>query len=181
MILTAAVAAGWSTTVVRVPRNLPAVPQMLAHAADSPPPPVFLPRSSMSRLIDYVRRCTRSGDRIFAGWFAPELYFFSQRAFAGGMVVTFGHHWSEAANQRRIIATMETESVPIVLLENDGSDFRRTYSQLDAYLRAQYHTAASTSFDEPGDPVYTVLVRNARDPVTIDPASSLPCFAPLAG
>lgn len=131
----------------------------------------------MSRMTDYLRRCTQSDDRIFAGWFAPELYFFSQRAFAGGMVVTFGHHWSEAANQRRIIAKMETESVPIVLLQNDDTDFRRTYGQLDAYLRTQYHTAASTSFDEPDDPLYTVMVRNGLDPVATDPTSSLPCFA----
>ena len=131
----------------------------------------------MSRMTDYLRRCTQPDDRIFAGWFAPELFFFSQRAFAGGMVVTFGHHWSEPANQRRIIATMETESVPIALLQHDDTDFHQTYDLLDAYLRAQYHTAAETSFDEPDDPLYTVMVRNGRDPLTTDAATSLPCFA----
>lgn len=177
VILTTAAAAGWSTTILRVQRNLLTLPQNLARAADSPPPPVFLPRAAMSRMTDYLRRCTQSDDRIFAGWFAPELYFFSQRAFAGGMVVTFGHHWSEAANQRRIIAKMETESVPIVILQHDDTDFRRTYDQLDAYLRTHYHTAASTSFDEPDDPLFTVMVRNGLEPMAIDPTSSLPCFA----
>ena len=177
VIFATTVAAGWSTTFLRVQRNLPALPQRLARAADSPPPPAFLPRAAMSRMTDYLRRCTQSDDRIFAGWFAPELYFFSQRGFAGGMVVTFGHHWSEAGNQRRIIAKMETESVPIVLLQDGDTDFRQTYGELDAYLRAQYHTVASTSFDEPDDPLYTVMVRNALDPVATDPASSLPCFA----
>ena len=177
VILVTAVATGWSTTLPRLQRNLPVLPQRLARAADSPPPPVFLPRAAMSRITDYLRRCTQSGDRIFAGWFAPELFFFSQRGFAGGMVVTFGHHWSEAANQRRIIAKMETESVPIVLLQDGDTDFQQTYGQLDAYLRAQYHTVAATSFDEPDDPLYTVMVRNAVDPVGIDPTSTLPCFA----
>ena len=181
VLLTTAVASGWITTAVRVARVLPAVPQMLARSADSPPPEPFLPRAAMGRVIDYVRRCTRPEDRIFAGWFVPELFFFSQRAFAGGMVLTFGHHWSEAANQRRIIAKMESESVPIVILENDDTDFRRTYAELDLYLRTHYRSS-STRFDGgPDDPVYTLLVRNDAAPVTTDAASSMPCLRPAGG
>jgi hypothetical protein len=181
VILTTAVASGWSATAVRVVRVLPAVPQMLVRSAESPPPEPFLPRASTARVIDYVRRCTRPEDRIFAGWFVPELYFFSQRAFAGGMVVTFGHHWSEVINQRRIIAKMEAESVPIAILQDDDTDFRRTYAELDLYLRTHYR-ASSTRFDGgPDDPVYTVLARNDAAPGTTDAASSMPCFAPTAG
>ena len=177
VILTTAVASGWSTTVLAVTRNLPAVPEMLIRSADSPPPEAFLPKASTSRVIDYVRRCTRPTDRIFAGWFVPELFFFSQRAFAGGMVVAFGHHWSEVTNQRRIIAKMEAESVPIAILQKDDADFRGTYGELHLYLRTYYHAASTTFGGGPEDPVYVVWVRNDAVPVTTDAASAMPCLA----
>jgi len=35
------------------------------------------------------------------------VYFFAGRAFAGGMVETFGDHWSEPDHQQRIVEKMQ--------------------------------------------------------------------------
>ena len=119
----------------------------------SPPSPSLVLDQEEAGLVDYLRRCTRADDRVFAAWFAPQLYFFSGRAFAGGMVVTFGGHWSDPARQNRIVAKLKSESVPVAIFEDDGAEFRATYPIVDDYLRATYSTAGSVG-------PYRVLVRN---------------------
>lgn len=167
----------WSTAVGRLARDLPSTPQMLADATVSPPPPAMAPRAPFRPVIEYVLRCTSPGDRIFAGWFVPELYYFSQRAFAGGVVAIWGQHWSEARNQHRIIAKMKSERVPIVILRHEDKDFREAYIELGAYLRSNYRSEGPTTFGWSDGPQYTLLIKNDRVPSGRDPVSSMPCFA----
>jgi hypothetical protein len=180
VLLTAAVVAGWSRTILHVSRNALSVPANLALAASTPLPAVFLPRTPVLPVVEYVRRCTRPDDRVYAGWFVAELYYFSQRAFAGGVVATWGHHWSEPRNQRRIIEKMKAESVPIVILQYEDTDFRETYVDLFAHLRANYRFWGPTRLGWSEGPQYSVLTKNDRIPVRTDPVSSMPCFAPAA-
>jgi hypothetical protein len=178
VLLTAVLVTGSSRTVVYAARNVLSIPATLAQAASSPPPPVFLPRTPVLPVVEYIRRCTRPDDRVYAGWFVAELYYFSQRAFAGGIVATWGHHWSEPGNQRRIIDKMKTESVPIVILQYEDTDFRETYVELESYLRANYRAWGPTRLGWSEGPEYTVLTKNNLAPVRMDPVSSMPCFTP---
>jgi hypothetical protein len=175
VIVTAAVVSDWNSTLSRLSANLPTFYTRAAQAAVSPPPASFLP-APVSGVIGYVRRCTRPEDRIFAGWFVPELYFFSQRAFAGGVAAMFGHHWSETANQRRIITKMNSESVPLVILPTESNDFQDTYLDLNEYFRTHFHSIGRSTFGRADAPSYVVLARNDRAPTGTDPVSSLPCF-----
>jgi hypothetical protein len=113
---------------------------------------------------------------VFAAWFVPELYFFSGRAFAGGMVVTFGGHWSEPVYQRRIVEKMMAESVPVVLVREGDESFSKDYPIVAEYLGAHYHMAGSSDFGGDGGN-YTVLTRTDRAAVGTDLATSMPCFA----
>ena len=106
----------------------------------SPSPSTILPKPRLTGLIDYLRRCTESRDRIFAAWFVPELYFFSGRAFAGDDRVTFGAHWSEPGYRRRR-RELEPEAVPVVLIRESDDSFARTYPLVVDYLRANYQMA----------------------------------------
>jgi hypothetical protein len=146
VIATAFVATGFNVEPSRLRR-------VLEQASTSPPSPALVLERQEARLVEYLRRCTQPDDRIFAAWFAPQLYFFSGRGFAGGMVVTFGGHWSEPDRQRRIVAKLKTESVPVVIFEDDGSEFRALYPVVREYLRANYQSAGSIES-------YNVLTRN---------------------
>jgi hypothetical protein len=143
----------------------------------TPSPPTILPRPHLTGLVNYLRRCTESSDRIFAAWFVPQLYFFSGRAFAGGMTVAFGDHWSEPRYQRRIVEKLKAESVPVVLVREGDESFARAYPIVDDYLRANYHMAGTSTFGETDAGSYTVLTRSNRVPVGTDLATSMPCFA----
>lgn len=172
--------ADWSWVVRRTNRDVPELPSILRLMASSPPDLSLLPDVRQAGLIRYLRECTRPDDRIYASWFVPELYFFAQRAFAGGMVVTFGGHWSEPAHQRRIIAKMRSEQVPVVIHSTGQlAMFRASYPMLDAYLGREYREAGRMNVSKPPElpPVeYTVLVDRDRVPSGLDATSSMPCF-----
>jgi hypothetical protein len=154
--LTVVAASGFNIDPSRLSR-------VIEQAAMSPPSPALLLERDEAALVDYLRRCTHPDDRVLAAWFAPHLYFFSGRGFAGGMVVTFGGHWSEPDRQHRIVAKLETESVPVVIFQTGRSDFRAAYPVVDEYLRMNYQSASATSWGwTPG--TYDVLARNDRPP-----------------
>jgi hypothetical protein len=180
VILAAAVASEWDLTWYRLERNVPLRRDLLVDAATTPPPASLLPKPQEAGLVEYLRRCTRPDDRVLATWFAPEVYFFSGRAFAGGMVVMFGRHWSEPDHQRRIVEKMRSESVPVVIIRSAEESLRDTYPIVDDYLRASYTRAGSTSFGQRDGETYAVLARTDRAPVGTDNASSMPCFADRA-
>ena len=170
-----AVATEWDWSIDRLKRRLGAIDAVMASAVATPPATDVFP--AITGLVDYLRRCTTPADRVFAGWFAPELYYFSQRAFAGGMVATFGDHWSEPEHQRRIVQKMKSESVPVALLPRDRQEFRQWYPLVDDYFLAHYDDAGALTFGADSDRYYTVLIRRGRVPTGQDPVFAIPCFA----
>lgn len=146
VIVTVFVATGFDVDSFRLRR-------VIEQASMSPPSPALVLEREEAGLVEYLRRCTQPDDRVLATWFVPQLYFFSGRGFAGGMVVTFGGHWSEPDRQHHIVAKLQAESVPVVVFQDDGSEFRATYPIVDEYLRAHYRSAGSVES-------YRVLTRN---------------------
>ena len=176
VIVTIGVATEWRSSINLVRRNGNLLTR-LAIATETPASTALLPKPRLTGLVGYLRRCTQPSDRVFAAWFVPELYFFSGRAFAGGMVETFGDHWSEPTYQHRIVDKMKGESVPIVLIREGDESFSRAYPIVAEYLRASYHEAGSSAFGGEDGGSYTVLTRMDRLPMGTDPATMMPCFA----
>jgi hypothetical protein len=138
-----------------------------------------LPSASLAGLVGYLRECTTPGDRVYASWFVPELYYYAQRGFAAGMAVTFGGHWSEPRYQERMVETFGSQSVPVVILQMSSyNEFRNLYPAFDRHLQAHYRVAGETDFGNRavGPAGYRVLVRTDRQPTGTDPESSMPCF-----
>ena len=178
VLATLAVATEWSWSINRLTRRVQLFETVVSSAVAAPPPTSDMPKPQLAGIVDYLRRCTNPDDRVFAAWFVPELYYFSQRAFAGGMVETFGVHWSEVKYQRRIVAKMQSESVPVVLFQRDRRrSFRETYPVVDNYLNANYDDAGSLTFGDSDGTLYTVLTQRGRPRSGEDPVFSIPCFA----
>ena len=176
VLTTLAVATEWRSSLHLIQRNGNLFP-IISDALANPPSTALLPKPRLAGLVEYLRRCTQPEDRVFAAWFVPELYFFSGRAFAGGMVVTFGDHWSEPEYQHRIVAKMKTESVPVVLLREGDESFARGYPIVAAYLSASYRTAGSSTFGGTDGGRYAVFTSVDRTPTGTDAGTSMPCFA----
>ena len=156
------------------------VTRMVTVMAATPPLITTLPNAHLWGLAAYLRECTGPADRVFAPSFVPELYYFAQRGFAGGVVATFGGHWSEPRFERRTVEALSSQSVPIVIFESGETDaFAATYPGVDRYLREHYVKAGEITFEVPDARPYQVFARRDRRPVRLHDRLSLPCFADL--
>ena len=143
----------------------------------SPPPVEMLEGKQFMELIRYLRECTSTHDRILATWFVPELYFFAQRGFAGGIVAMFGEHWTEPRFEARTLALMESQRALMVISRAGDLDYRHSYPELARYLDAHYRDAGTSDFGVPSEiRGYTILVRRDRQVSYVHQSSSLPCF-----
>jgi hypothetical protein len=174
----------WSESVVarwadRVWPQVTDWEQTLNHlkALSASPPLTDMAPNRLGEMAAYVRACTMPHDRVFTAWYAPDLFYFSQRGFAGGMAVTLGPHWSEDRFQRRIVERLESQSVPLVILDvGSRSSFAASFPFLWQHLEGQYRSAGETNFGNPYAE-YEVLVPKDRSPIQTDPKWSMPCFA----
>ena len=146
--------------------------------AATPPSLDAVANRQLMGMVKYVRECTSPEDRIMITWFAPELYFFAQRGFAGGMVAVFGDHWSEERFQVRSLRALAAQRVPLVILRTGDQRFLEIYPLLASYLSERYRRAGTTDFGDTdiGKDGYTVLVRRDLVPTYAHAATSLPCF-----
>ena len=127
----------------------------------------------------YVARCTAPTDRLLvAGFFAPEAYFYTGRAFAGGQVhFMWGWHDSPA-DQQLTVERLRHQSIPIVLLGLNEKTFVRRFSAVSEHVNTTYQQVAASTFG--GNEPWRVLVDPRRQPVGMDPELGLPCYyAPL--
>jgi hypothetical protein len=153
----------------------------LEARASSPVPLDHLP-AQLTGIVAYVRECSNPAHRLLLTWFAPEVYFFAQRGFAGGVGVLFGEHWSERRFQQRIVTTLGTESVPLVIRHDNRGEppFNVVYPIVNTYLTEHYDLAGTTSFSDtesaPGS--YQVLVKKGVKVERRWEKSNLPCLTP---
>lgn len=125
----------------------------------------------------YLRRCTLPSDRVFAGDYVPEIYYFARRGVAAGQSVFFGGFYTSAAAQRETLARWARQSVPIALIqppERFSSEFESDYPELASYLRAHYRRTGNLEVRQ--GRLVDVWVASDRQGTT-DPDTGLPCFS----
>jgi hypothetical protein len=117
---------------------------------------------------------------VLLTWLTPEVYFFAQRAFAAGVTAFFGEQWSELRFQRRMIATLSAESVPLVIRHDNRGErpFSVVYPLVDAYLTEHYDLSGTASFsDTQSAPAsYQVLIKKGQTVEQRWEESNLPCL-----
>ena len=176
-VLSIAHLAAWSEQLGPEIASRSHVRGVVAGLTPSPPRPEMIAGGPFVGMVRYLRECTSPNDKVLARWFVPELYFFAQRGFAAGMVVTFGGHWSEPRFQTRSVQALESESVPVIIALAGDEKVLDEYPFLTRYIDEHYTVAGRTDFDGPdADGTYLVLVRKDRPPTRTDSRTSLPCF-----
>ena len=145
---------------------------MLRELARVPPPAALMPDTA--GMVAYVRACTPPGSRVLVDGFVPELSFFAERGFAGGVAVFFGGHWAGGRDQELTIAKLRREFVPLAIL---GPGFPSTYDRVGAYLSSAFEPAGVSSFGNPRAPEggYQVLIRRGIESSSVDSRWNLPC------
>ena len=161
------------------------VGQMVGHVralAAAPADLTALPsRERYGGIVEYLRECTPAGSRVLTTWFAPQVHYFAQRGFAGGMLVFLGQPWNSAVDQTRTVEQLKSQDVSLVLVESRSlAQFNRDYGRVADYLEGHYRLAGTSSFGAPdaGLDAYRVLVRASEIPDHTEPRWDLPCLVP---
>ena len=137
----------------------------------------LLPDAPATRgMVAYVRACTPPGSRVLVDGFVPQLYFFAERGFAGGMPVFFGGHWTTIQDQERTIERLRREFVPLAIVD---PAFASTYDRVGAYLASTFVQAGVSSFGNPRAPAggYQVFLRRGVGTMPVDSRWNLPCLS----
>jgi hypothetical protein len=123
-------------------------------------------------LTRYVYECTASTDRLFVAWFAPQVYFQSERPFGGGQVALQEGWYATPADQRMSVALLKRQRVPIVL-ENMDWEYERHFPILAEYVRGHYRNVEIPPDWAQG---YRVFVDPDVKPTGTYDLFDLPCY-----
>lgn len=129
------------------------------------------------RIAGYVTACTSPTDRLFVLGDHPELYYFSDRRFAGGHAWILPLYYSADADEARIVARLRSARVPVVLTETQRTydeDYRHGFEQVHRYLEDEYTTAGEVEIGDARR--LRVLVRADLEPMRRYEPLDLPCF-----
>ena len=131
---------------------------------------------SYRTVVSYLRSCTAPAARVFAPTFAPELFFYSRRGFAGGMVSLVPGTYVTPRHSRLMLDRLRREDVPLVILDNETErEIREGYRALGDYLSVRYHQIGTLPLS--GEKRLIILGESGRDPVRTFGATGLPCYA----
>jgi hypothetical protein len=128
-------------------------------------------------IVRYLQRCTRPQARILTMTFAPELFFYTDRLFAGGQVAVIPGYFATDADQRLMVSRLMREEVPIVVLDSETtSGLAQDYARVMGWLRPRYREAGR--FRAGSDRELIVLADATRPETGRFDDTDLPCFAP---
>jgi hypothetical protein len=123
-------------------------------------------------LTRYVYECTATTDHLFVAWFAPQVYFQSERPFGGGQVALQEGWYATPADQRVSVALLQRQHVPIVL-ENLDWEYERHFPILAEYVRGHYRNVEIPPDWAQG---YRVLVDPSVKPTGTYDLFDMPCY-----
>jgi len=128
----------------------------------------------LGALARYAQECTTPTDRLFVTWFAPEVFFFAERPFAGGQVYLHPGWHASPDDQRLTVDRLRGQRVPIVLSLADDSAFARGFPLVYDYVMRNYRFVAEATFG--GELRYAVRVDPQIVPTRTEERLGLPCF-----
>ena len=109
--------------------------------------------------------------------FAPELFFYSGRMFAGGQVTMSPGYFVTDGDASLMLERLEREDVPLVIMDSDTQgELDSHFPRITALVRSRYREAGTV-------PVGTekrliLLADTSRQVANRFGRSGLPCFVP---
>jgi hypothetical protein len=127
-----------------------------------------------SRLAQYAHACVPPAERVLVLWFAPEIYYQSDRLMAGRHL-HFTPAFRGLPDERRLELEKVRRTAPPVVFAKSALDgpARTAFPELVGYVHGEYEPAATIA-DEGEE--YAILVRRARVPRGRYGQKGWPCY-----
>jgi len=145
--------------------------------AASPPLSYYYDRRAGAalRLAGYVRDCVPQSDRLLVLWFAPDIYYYSDRLMAQQHLV-FVPQWAALEHEQRMTLTkIKRFKPPLVLARRSSLDgtARASYPDVVKYVEEEYALAGTLQND---DEEYLILARRDRPMLRSFGPETWPCY-----
>jgi hypothetical protein len=109
-------------------------------------------------VVAYLRKCTRPDARVLMLTFAPELFFYAGRGFAGGQVSLSPGYFSRDTDATLLLQRVSSEDVPLVVMDSQTQEeMLDGYPRIGAFVRSHYHEV--TRFPLTPEKAFVVLRR----------------------
>jgi hypothetical protein len=125
------------------------------------------------RLAGYARECVGPEDRILVRWFAPEIYYYSDRLMAGRHLFYLPAFSALPTQQRMEIEKIRRFAPRLVFDRASDRVADEAFPEVGALIASEYRVAA---VDEAGGDQYRILVRVDDDPTRRYGSAQWPCF-----
>jgi hypothetical protein len=126
-------------------------------------------------LFEYLGRCTTTQHRLLVTAYAPELYVYSRRMFAGGQKVFMERYQQSPSDQQRTIDRMERQLVLFVLAPSDTyEEWQHGFTHVSAYVDAHFRPMVDIPVSSSRS--LHVLVNHEMPASRADPATGWPCY-----
>ncbi|MGH9237779.1 MAG: hypothetical protein ACRD3G_07035 [Vicinamibacterales bacterium] len=136
--------------------------------------------SPQYRVVRYVRTCTAPEEPLLVLWFAPELYYYADRPFAGRLGFYIKGYFTLEEEQRRNIESLERDRPTLVIIEAGREEIDLpSHPRVLAYLRASYDVVGE--MPQTDGTVLRVYARRDREAQSLDPDVGWPCYRPHPG
>ena len=161
---------GWSGAIERkheIDRQLAAPNERTGEDLVSP---------AYRSLSDYISQCTPPDSRILALTFAPEVFFYSGRGFAGGQPALTAGYYKTDRDAEIMLVRVSKENVPLVLMDSEtATEMAQGYPRIVDYVRSRYHEISRTTIGKGKE--FILLAENTRKSQRMFGRGRLPCFA----
>ena len=110
-------------------------------------------------LVTSLARCTPPGSRLLTLTFAPEIFFYTHRGFAGGHVSFSPGYYTSDRDATVLLQRVSSEDVPFVILDSQTEgEMLGDYPRIGSYVRSNYHEAWRVPLTS--EKAFVVLARN---------------------
>ena len=132
----------------------------------APPDQRTGPRSPVYQpIVEYIVRCTPPDARLLTLTFAPELFFYTGRGFAGGQATLSPGYFSSENDATLMLQRISTENVPLVILDSQTErEMLDGYPRIAAHVVKHYREAERFAIST--DKAFVVLARTDRPACT---------------
>jgi hypothetical protein len=127
---------------------------------------------------EYVRTCTAGTDRVLVVADAPEILAMAGRPFAGGHPTFRPGFYTLESDQRQTLERLGHQSVPIVLLDEEGSyasHFVPQFRLIHEHVMTRYERAGE--LPAPAGAPVQVFTERGRASAGHYRETALPCFS----
>jgi hypothetical protein len=165
---------GLSDSVKKIGRRVVAVTKDLRTL----PPSGVVPPDAEPNVVEYLRSCTASTDRVLVVADSPEILALAGRGFAGGQPTFRPGFYRLESDQRETLERLRHQSVPVVVLgdqESYATHFVPQFRLIHEYVMAGYERAGD--LPAPAGPPVQVFTRRGHHASQHYRDTGLPCFS----